>query len=250
MTTSLENKIVLITGVSSGIGYELAIQLLTQGAKVAGTVCKDNQIAAFEALAPGNTLAVTMDITDDAAVQVGVQRVIDQFGRIDVLANNVGAAAIGAVEETSLPEAQQIFDVNFFAGLRVTQAVLPHMRAQRCGHILQFSAVGGCLDYPGLGLYAAAKGAASMLGETLADELKPLGIHVTVLTLGICHTQFAGTSLAYRDEPIEDAGETSTGKFRSFIESLQGKKSNDLVKGTAAIINLLQNDNPPVYTRL
>jgi NAD(P)-dependent dehydrogenase (short-subunit alcohol dehydrogenase family) len=127
MTTSIENKVVLITGVSSGLGRELAIRLLAQGAKVVGTVRNDEQIDTFEALTPGKTLGVKMDVTDAAAVQTGVHKVIDQFGRIDVLANNAGAGVIGAVEETSLQEAQKIFEVNFFGGLRVTQAVLPYI---------------------------------------------------------------------------------------------------------------------------
>lgn len=154
------------------------------------------------------------------------------------------------MEETSLQEAQKTFEVNFFGGLRVTQAVLPSMRAQRSGHILQFSAIGGFLGYPGLGVYSAAKGAAGILGEALAGELKPLGIHVTVLTIEIFHTQFAGTSLAYTHKQIEDYRETPAGKFRGFIRDLQGKQPNDPVKGAAAIINLLQSDNPPVHAAL
>jgi NAD(P)-dependent dehydrogenase (short-subunit alcohol dehydrogenase family) len=250
MTTSLENKVVLITGASSGLGRELAIGLLTHGAKVAGTVRNNEQIATFEALAPGKALGVNMDVTDAPAVQTGVQKVIGRFGHIDVLANNAGAGTVGAVEETSLEEARKIFEVNFFGGLQVTQAVLPYMRAQRSDHILQFSAIGGFLGYPGLGVYSAAKGATGILGEALAEELKPLGIHVTVLTIGIFHTQFAGTSLAYTEKQIEDYAETPAGKFRGFIGGLQDKQPNDPVKGAEAIVKLLQSDNPPIHAAL
>lgn len=191
-----------------------------------------------------------MDITDMASIEAGVHKVVDRFGRIDVIANNAGVGTVGAVEETSDEEARRIFDVNFFGGLAVTRAVLPTMRQQHSGHILQFSAIGGFLGYPGLGVYSAAKGATDIVGEALAGELQPLGIHVTVLTIGIFHTEFAGRSLVYTDRVIDDYADTPAGKFRSMIGSLQGKQPNDPVKGAAAIIRLLEADNPPVHAAL
>lgn len=253
MSTALENKVILITGVSSGLGRETAQMALAEGAKVAGTVRRDEQIAEFEALAdgqPGEAIGIKMDITDDAAVLAGVQKVIDRFGRIDVLANNAGAGTVGAVEETSIEEARRIFEVNFFGSLRVTQAVLPFMRARRTGHILQFSAIGGFLGYPGFGIYSAAKGATGIAGEALAGELKPLGIDVTVLTIGVFHTEFAGPSLNFTEKQIEDYNETPAGQFRDFVGGLQGNQPNDPVKGADAIINLIQSDQPPVHAAL
>ncbi|MEM6436565.1 MAG: oxidoreductase [Cyanobacteria bacterium P01_D01_bin.115] len=250
MTTSVENKVVLITGVSSGLGRELAQQLLDRGALVAGTFRQPEQAAAFAAISPDRALGLVMDITDTAAVEAGVQQVVDRFGRIDVLANNAGVGMVGAVEETSDEEARRIFDVNFFGGLAVTCAVLPILRQQRSGHILQFSAIGGFLGYPGLGVYSAAKGATDIVGEALAGELKPLGISVTVLTIGIFHTEFAGRSLSYTEQVIDDYADTPAGKFRTMIGGLQGQQPNDPAKGAAAIIQLMQTDHPPVHAAL
>lgn len=250
MTTSVENKVVLITGVSSGLGRELAHQLLDRGALVAGTFRQPEQAKAFEAAHPDLALGVVMDVTDTAAIEAGVQQVVDRFGRIDVLANNAGVGTVGAVEETSDEEARRIFDVNFFGGLAVTRAVLPTLRQQRSGHILQFSAIGGFLGYPGLGVYSAAKGATDIVGEALAGELKPLGINVTVLTIGIFHTEFAGRSLIYTDQVIDDYTDTPAGKFRNMIGGLQGKQPNDPAKGAAAIIQLMQAENPPIHAAL
>ena len=250
MPKSLEDKTVLITGVSSGLGKELAARLLAKGANVAGTFRRADQADAFSAGDPNRALGVVMDITDTGAVDAGVKTVVDRFGRIDILANNAGAGTVGAVEETADAEARRIFDVNFFGGLSVTRAVLTAMRAQKSGHIFQFSAIGGFLGYPGLGVYSAAKGATGIVGEALAGELGPLGIKVTVLTIGIFHTEFAGTSLAYAENEIADYAETSAGKFRGMIGGLQGKQPNDPTKGAAAIIELMEADKPPVHAAL
>ena len=251
MKKDIKDKVVLITGVSTGLGRQLAIKLLEKGAKVAGTLRREDQIAAFESLSPeGNALGIKLDITDGTAVRSGVEKVVRHFGRIDVLSNNAGAGTVGAIEETNIEEAQHIFDVNFFGGLRMIHAVLPHMRSQRSGHVLQFSAIGGFTGVPGLGVYAAAKGATDILGEALVGELKPLGIDVTVLTIGIFHTNFAGGSLKYTQKQIEDYNETPAGKFRGFIGGLQGKQPNDARKGAEAIINIMQADEPPVHAPL
>ncbi len=250
MKTSVENKVVLITGVSSGLGRELARQLLNRGALVAGTFRQADQATAFEAIAPKRALGVVMDITDPATIGSGIRQVVNRFGRIDILANNAGAGTVGAVEETSDAEVRRIFDVNFFGGLAVTRAVLPIMRQQRSGHIFQFSAIGGFLGYPGLGVYSAAKGATDIVGEALAGELKPLGINVTVLTIGVFQTEFAGRSLAYTGRVIDDYAATPAGQFRTAIGGLQGKQPNDPVNGAAAIVALMESDNPPVHAAL
>ena len=192
MPKTLTDRAVLITGVSSGLGRSLAEALLAEGARVAGTVRHPAQVADFEALAPdGRARGIVMDITDPAAVAAGVAHGVEAFGRIDALVNNAGAGLVGAIEEASDDEARQVFETNFFGALAVTRAVLPGMRRRRSGHILFASAIGGFTGVPGLGLYTAAKGATDILGEALAGELAPLGIDVTVLTLGVFHTEFA-----------------------------------------------------------
>ncbi len=248
--SSIENKVVLVTGASSGLGKELALALVRRGARVAATFRRQDQADAFTSSAAGRGLGVLLDVTDPATIEQGVAKVLEQFGHIDVLANNAGAGLVGAIEETSEEDAQRLFDVNFFGGLRMIRAVLPSMRAQRSGRILQFSAIGGFAGVPGLGVYAAAKAATDILGEGLAKELAPLGINTTVLTIGIFETEFAGRSLDYVADEIDDYKDTPAGAFRGFIGSLQGKQPNDAARGAEAIIQLIAAEDPPVHAAL
>ncbi len=250
MTKSISDKVVLVTGASSGFGKELAAQLLRKGAKVAATFRKQDQADAFTASHADNALGVVMDITDTNAIESGVASVIERFGSIDILANNAGVGTVGAVEETSDAEARRIFDVNFFGALAVNRAVLPIMRAQKSGHIFQYSAIGGFIGYPGLGVYAAAKGATDIVGEAMAAEVKPLGIDVTVLTIGIFETEFAGSSIQHTDKTIEDYADTPAGKTKDMFSGLQGNQPNVPEKGATAIIALMEADEPPVHAAL
>lgn len=250
MQFDFNDKVILITGVSSGLGQSLANYLLACGARVAGTFRNAQQADAFTAAHHGKALGVVMDITQPDHIRGGVAQVVDTFGRIDVLANNVGAGLVGAVEESNDQEIRDVFEVNFFGGLNVIRAVLPQMRAQKSGHILQFSAIGGFQGVSGLGVYAAAKGATDILGEGLASELKPLGINVTVLTIGVFETEFASQKLRFTENTIEDYMATPAGPFRQFIGNLQGKQPNDASKVGPAIAAILASDNPPVFAPL
>ncbi|MCA2666600.1 MAG: SDR family NAD(P)-dependent oxidoreductase [Dolichospermum sp.] len=249
MTNNLNDKVVLITGVSAGLGLALAKKLLTEGAYVAGTLRNREQIAQFEDLNPLKAFGVEMDITDHDAVESGVQKVLDRFGRIDVLANNAGSGMVGAVEETSEEEVKRIFDVNFFGGLRLIQAVLPTMRQQQSGHILQFSAVGGFIGYPGLGVYCAAKAATDILGEVLAQELEPFNIKTTVLTIGIFRTEFPAKASSTAKILPEYVG-TPASKLRDLFGSLTGKQPNDPDKGADLIVQVLKSDHSPLHLPL
>ncbi|KPF70556.1 short-chain dehydrogenase [beta proteobacterium AAP99] len=249
-STPASTKIWFITGVSSGLGRELAIKALAAGDRVVGTLRRREQFAAFEALAPGRALAVQADITDAAAVQAAVKSAISTFGRIDVLANNAGYGTVGAVEETSAAEAQTIFDANFFGHLHVIRAVLPQMRAQGSGRIINFSAVGGFTGFPGLGVYSAAKAALDVMTEALAAEVAPFGIKVTVLTLGIFRTEFAGGSLKSTATVMPAYADTAAGKFRGFIGNLAGKQPNDPIKAADAILQLAAAEQPPMHLAL
>lgn len=250
MPKPVSDKVVLVTGASSGFGKELAHQLLTRGAKVAATFRKQDQADAFTAAHADQAFGVVMDITESDAIERGVADVVDRFGRIDILANNAGVGTVGAVEETSDAEARRIFDVNFFGALAVNRAVLPIMRQQKSGHIFQYSAIGGFIGYPGLGVYAAAKGATDIVGEAMAAEVKPLGIDVTVLTIGIFETEFAGSSIQHTDKVIDDYAETPAGKTRTMFDGLQGNQPNVPEKGAAAIIALMEADEPPLHAAL
>ena len=173
MSTS---KVVLITGVSSGIGRAAAMKFAAKGCRVFGTV---RNIATAKVI-PGVTL-VQMDIRDEASIEHGIQAVIAQAKRIDVLVNSAGVTLLGATEETSIAEAETIFDTNLLGLLRTTKAVLPHMRELRAGRIVNVSSVLGFLPAPYMGLYSASKHAVEGLSETLDHEVRQFGIRVALV---------------------------------------------------------------------
>lgn len=170
------SKVVVVTGVSSGIGRAAAMKFAKQGCRVFGTVRNTAKAQAI----PGVEL-VEMDIRDEASVQNGIQAVIDQAKRIDVLVNSAGVTLLGATEETSIAEAQTLFDTNLFGLLRTTKAVLPHMRERRSGRIVNVSSVLGFLPAPYMALYSASKHAVEGLSETLDHEVRQFGIRVALV---------------------------------------------------------------------
>lgn len=184
-----DNKVVIVTGVSSGIGRVAAEKFAQRGCHVFGTV---RNITKAEPI-PGVRF-VEMDVRDDASIQQGIQFVIDQANRIDVLVNNAGMMMLGAVEETSLTEAASLFDTNVFGILRTTKAVLPYMRAQNSGRIINISSVLGFLPAPYLGIYAASKHAVEGLSESLDHEVRQFGIRVVLVEPAFTKTNLDANS--------------------------------------------------------
>ncbi|MDR3409960.1 MAG: oxidoreductase [Formivibrio sp.] len=170
------SKVVVVTGVSSGIGRAAAIKFAKQGCRVFGTVRNTANAQAI----PGVTL-IEMDIRDEASIERGIQIIIAQAKRIDVLVNSAGVTLLGATEETSIAEAQTLFDTNLFGLLRTIKAVLPHMREQRSGRIVNVSSVLGFLPAPYMALYSASKHAVEGLSETLDHEVRQFGIRVALV---------------------------------------------------------------------
>lgn len=171
-----ESKVVLVTGVSSGIGRATAEKFAIRGCIVFGTV---RSVPKTQAI-PGVGL-IEMDVRDHTSVQRAVQSIVSKAHRIDVLVNNAGSTMLGSVEETSVAEAQALFDTNVFGALRTSQAVLPHMRQQRSGRIINVSSVLGFLPAPYMGLYSATKHAIEGLSETLDHEVRNFGIRVVLV---------------------------------------------------------------------
>lgn len=170
------SKVVVVTGVSSGIGRAAAMRFAKQGCRVFGTV---RDITKSQDI-PGVSL-IEMDIRDEAAIERGVQSIINQAKRIDVLVNSAGVTLLGAAEETSIAEAQTLLDTNLLGLLRVIKAVLPYMREQRSGRIVNVSSVLGFLPAPYMALYSASKHAVEGLSETLDHEVRQLGIRVALV---------------------------------------------------------------------
>jgi len=170
------SKVVIVTGVSSGIGRAAAVKFAKLGCRVFGTV----RNAAKAQPMPGVEL-VEMDIRDEASVQNGIQAIVSQAGRVDVLVNSAGVTLLGATEETSIAEARSLFDTNVLGILRTTQAVLPQMRDQGSGRIVNVSSVLGFLPAPYMGLYSASKHAVEGLSETLDHEVRKFGIRVALV---------------------------------------------------------------------
>jgi NAD(P)-dependent dehydrogenase (short-subunit alcohol dehydrogenase family) len=215
------SEVVVITGVSSGIGRAAAVKFAKRGCRVFGTVRNTAKAQSI----PGVVL-VEMDIRDEASVQHGIRTIIAQAGRIDVLVNSAGVTLLGATEETSIPEAQSLFDTNVFGILRTTQAVLPHMREQRSGRIVNISSVLGFLPAPYMGLYSASKHAVEGMSETLDHEVRKFGIRVALVEPSFTKTSLdlnaphAVSQLSAYDDERDDV-------FRAIEKNVKGAPEPD-----------------------
>ena len=238
-----------ITGAGRGLGCEIARKALDAGAAVVATARDLTALrAAFAAAAPGagdRLLPVALDVTDQDQADAAVQAAITRFGRIDVLVNNAGRGLLGAVEETSAAEAEAVFATNVFGLLNVVRAVLPHMRAERSGRIVNISSMGGFAQVPGWGVYGATKFAVEGLSEAMSAELAPLGIHVTIVEPGSFRTDFLdGSSLHTTAREIADYA-TTAGTVRQVALSNNHGQINDPAKGAAAIYAAVTAPRPP-----
>jgi len=189
MHTLLKNKTTLVTGVTSGIGREIAQLLAERGARVFGTVRNPQSASPI----PGVEI-VRMDVTDDSSVNEAVQSIVRKAGPIQYLVNNAGYSFMGALEETSVAEARQQFETNLFGVLRVTNAILPGMRQQGEGRIINISSVMGFLPAPYMGIYAASKHALEGYTETLDHEIRRFGVRAMLIEPAYTKTKITGHS--------------------------------------------------------
>src|SRR5438270_4233756 len=194
MTTT--QPLALVTGASSGIGQAAALALVQAGFDVVGTSRNASRVAPQR----GVTF-LDLDVTSDESVSTLVSGVIERFGRIDVLVNNARTGAAGAAEESSVAQAQRVFDINFFGLVRMTRAVLPHMRAQRSGRIINISSVLGFLPQPYMAVYAASKHAVEGYSESLDHEVREHGVRVLLVEPAYTNTGFDANSLQ-ADTPL------------------------------------------------
>jgi NAD(P)-dependent dehydrogenase (short-subunit alcohol dehydrogenase family) len=236
-------KVWFITGASSGIGQALVQALHNTEHIVVATFRQASQVAAFNNENGSNSLAVLMDITNTTQIKDALAQAISTYGKIDVLVNNAGYGLAGAIEETSMQEARNIFEANFFGTLQVTQLALPILRKQQSGHIIQVSSHGGFKAFPGFGMYNATKFAVEGFSEALAAEVAPLGIKVSIVEPGPFRTNFAGSSFLHTGSTIDDYNATA-GTFKTKMQAVHGNQEGNPAKAAEAIIHLAEQSNP------
>ena len=239
-------KIWFITGASRGFGALMTKEALAAGDAVIATARNPKTVTEQFGDHP-NLLAVALDVTNEAQAKEAAAAGIARFGRIDVLANNAGYGLLGAVEEATAEEIEKLYATNVFGLLKVTRAVLPYMRRQRSGHVLNFSSIGGYFGYPGWGVYGSTKFAVEGLSESLAAELEPFGIKVTIVEPGFFRTDFlSDTSLAVSPASIADYEGTPAGNMRNFAVDADHAQPGNPAKLAAGIMTMVNAANPPL----
>ena len=215
------SKTALVTGASSGIGEETARTLHKLGYTVYAAARRTDRLKQLTAV---GIHALTMDVTDDESMSSGIEKIITETGRIDVLVNNAGYGSYGAIEDVSLDEARRQFEVNVFGLGRLTQLVLPHMRAQRSGTIINISSMGGRLTTPLGGWYHATKYAVEALSDALRMETAPFGIDVVVIEPGGIRTEWSGIAADHLDETAE--GSAYASQIKAVANSMRSESTN------------------------
>ncbi|MBO9200479.1 MULTISPECIES: oxidoreductase [Niastella] len=242
------SKVWFITGASRGFGLEIAKAALRAGDYVVrGIRSKTDQLSAILS-DPNGLMVVKLDVTNEKDVHTSVEQAIAHFGKIDVLVNNAGYGILAAIEEASDQETKKIFDTNVFGLLNVTRAILPYMRRQRSGHIINISSLFGYDSFPGWGLYGSSKFAVEGISKGLALELAPFGIHITVAAPGHFSTSFlSGDSCSRSENIISDYENTAVGQMRKNIDQLHGNQPGDPKKLAELIVKLAHTESPPLH---
>ncbi|MFL6086669.1 MAG: oxidoreductase [Mycobacterium sp.] len=239
-----------ITGASRGFGAEIVEKALTAGHSVVATARDPHAVAARFPDAGDHLLPVALDVLDEAQAAAAVEAAVQRFGRIDVVVNNAGRGLLSAVEEASDNAARAVFDTNVFGILNVLRAVLPTLRAQRSGRIINLSSVGGFIGSAGWGIYCATKFAVEGFSEALAREVGPLGIDVVIVEPGYFRTDFLdASSLSTEGTVIDDYAETA-GATRRHATDVNHAQPGDPVKAAAAIVEIGSAEGPPLRIQL
>jgi NADP-dependent 3-hydroxy acid dehydrogenase YdfG len=244
---STEKPVWFITGCSTGFGHELAKQLLERGYRTVITARHPETLSSLASL--GEALALRLDVTDPQQIELAVLAATEKFGRIDVLVNNAGIGYFAAVEESEEAQIRKMFEINFFGLSRMIQAVLPGMRKQRSGCIVNFSSLAGLRSFPALGYYNATKFAVEGLSEALWQEVEPLGIKVMLVEPSGFRTDWAGRSANESQQQIEDYAPTA-GVWRNQVRAISGQQPGDPERGVRAIIQAVESGHPPHHLLL
>lgn len=242
-------KVWFITGTSSGFGRCLAEEVLKKGDRVVATARKPETIKDLEKQYPGQALAVRLDVTKKAQIAAAVQKALATFKRIDVLVNNAGYGLTGAIEDVSDASVKRIFDTNVFGLMHVTQAVLPAMRKQKSGHILNISSVVGQVGFPTVGIYVATKHTVEGLSESLAKEIAGFGIKLTIIEPGYFRTDFGSRGIE-RTKPSKPYKELDKQIGEAFKAMDASPTAGDARKGALAMMEAVAAPEPPLRLAL
>lgn len=236
-----DGRVWFITGSTSGFGRALVDAARARGERVVATARRPDALGELEG---DDVLVLELDVTRDEAIKPGLDAAVERFGRIDVLVNSAGIGFVGALEEMRLDDLRGAMETMFFGPAALTRAVLPRMRAQGSGTIVQISSQGGRMAGPGVSAYCAAKFALEGLSEALAGEIAPFGVRVLIVEPGNFRTGLLGPSM-HTAAPME-AYATTVGVTRSYFASEDGRQAGDPAKAAAAIMTALDADEPPL----
>jgi NAD(P)-dependent dehydrogenase (short-subunit alcohol dehydrogenase family) len=238
------DRVWFITGASSGFGRALAEAVVARGERAVVAARRREALAELAALAPERVLAAPLDVTDPQARRAAVAQAVERFGRIDVLANIAGRGSLGAVEEFAPEDLRAQMELNFFAAAELTREVLPQMRAQGSGHVLNLTSIGGLISIGGFGAYCASKFALEAWSEALADEVAGFGLHVTLVEPGNFRTEFAGDVNMRPARPL-DAYRPLIAPIEDFLYGQAGRQPGDPAKAAEAMIAVVEDATPP-----
>jgi NAD(P)-dependent dehydrogenase (short-subunit alcohol dehydrogenase family) len=247
MTTQ---KVWFITGASRGFGLEIAQAVLAAGDRVVAMVRSDPAQLAATLHNPPDLYVVQMDVTQENQVREAVKQGIARFGRVDVLVNNAGFGMVTAIEEATDAEVRKQYDTNVFGLLNVTRALLPYLRQQRCGRVINISSLFAYDAIPGWGLYGSSKFAVEGISKGLAVELAPLGIHVTVVGPGLFTTDFLSAESYVAAKTIIADYQETVGAMRRGADTLHGNQPGDPKKLAQVMIQIANTERPPLHLPL
>ena len=239
-----EKNVWFITGCSTGFGRELAKYLLENDYRVVVTARNVEKVQDLVEINKENALALALDVTDKTQVTESVAQAEEHFGKIDVLVNNAGFGYFGAIEESDETEVRAMFETNFWGLAEMTRAVLPKMREEKSGTIVNISSIGGFVGFPSVGYYNATKFAVNGFSEALQKEVAPLGIDVIIVEPSGFRTDWAGRSANDATNTIADYAETA-GANQAAIRSYSGNQPGDPVRAAKAIVQAVESENPP-----
>jgi len=239
----------LITGAGAGLGRAFAEAAVEAGHTVVGTVRREDDRVAFEAMHTRRARAVIIDVTRFDTITPMIQKVEEEIGSIDVLVNSAGYGHEGTLEESPLTELIRQFEVNVFGAVAMIKAVLPRMRQRRRGHIINITSMAGHMTMPGIAYYSGSKFALEGISEALAKEVNGLGIKVTAIAPGSFRTEWAGRSMVRSERSIADYDAVFE-PIRKRRREYSGHQAGDPAKAAQVLLKIVDSDDPPTHLLL